>query len=364
MLKRKAIKMMVATDKVIGFETNPYKQTCRDILKGIIVDELGHKETITGASLCGASAEFEKQIAKEMPQALTYCIENNKQTAKISSQNMPKGCKLVVDDWNNAVNNIGSHFLNWMWADFCCNPTVENCKSVYEQMYQFGQNSSNTNPKVYAVTFDIGCRGISGGSKTAILRFLDSMFFCKHWNWEKESKRIDSQKSKTKELIKYLVKYFASDHEEDEWDNINEKYMPHTVIYYGGGKNKNNPCVPMLTMIYCLNDKYKITNQRWSWKREAGYEVTKFINLFDVKNGKAELTTNEGELKMKVKNVVKVIKAMQTIKQKSEGKSPVMISAGHKAWETRRKNEQKRKQSAAGHKAWETRRKNELAWLK
>jgi hypothetical protein len=360
MLKRKAIKMKVTTEKVIGFETNPYKQTCRNILKGIIADELGHKETITGASLCGASAEFENQVVRVLPQSKIFCIENNKQTAKIVSQKLPKdgSCELVVDSWRS-LGRTKIIELDWMWADFCCNPTFDNCLDVRREMCFLGDTEQ---PKVYAVTFDLGCRSIKGGSARASESLFEKPCYGgsqTEWKQFLERKRIEDNKEKTIGLIKHIIRFLATPH-----FSFDKGYMPHTVIFYGGGKNKNNPCVPMLTMIYCLNDKYKITNQRWSWKREAGYEVTKFINLFDVKNGKTELTTNEGVTKMKVKNVVKVIKAMQTTKQKSEGKSPVMIRAGHKAWETRRKNEQKRKQSAAGHKAWETRRKNELAWLK
>jgi len=351
---------MVATDKVIGFETNPYKQTCRDILKGIIVDELGHKETITGASLCGASAEFENQVVQALPQSKIFCIENNKQTAQLVAQKLPKdgSCELVVDNWYSIVEllkwdyKIERSWIDWMWADFCCNPTIDNCFAVKEDLISF-------RPKVYAVTFDLGCRGVKGGSNAVSNSLVESYPTV---NQEKELNRIEGNKEKTIGLIKHIIRFIATPH----YLNENQTYMPHTVIFYGGGKNKNNPCVPMLTMIYCLNDKYKITNQRWSWKREAGYEVTKFINLFDVKNGKngkAELTTNEGEIKMKAKNAVKVIKAVKKANAlKFDGKNPTMVIAGHKAWATRKLNEQqkKQKQAAAGHKAWATRRMNEF----
>jgi hypothetical protein len=365
--------MKVATEKVIGFETNPYKQTCRNILKDIIVSELGHQETITGVSLCGASAEFENQVVKALPNSFIYCVENNKQTAKIAAKNIPKQAKLVVENWDSMINDedIETTPIDWMWADFCCNPTFANCRLVKEDLSSFGA-------KVYAVTFDLGCRGIKGGSNHAALNLLNN---CNIIDFSRELLRIRSNKEKTVSLIKCIIRYLAT--KEKDWLLKNEyNYMPHTVIYYGGGKNKDNPCVPMLTMIYCLNDKYKITNQRWSWKREAGYEVTKFINLFDVKNnknGKAKPTTNEGESKMKVKNVVKVINAVKgNMENKFNGKNPVMIIAGHKAWATRLKNAQnaqnaqnattvtttltiQQKQSAAGRKAWETRRKNAMA---
>ncbi len=364
--------MKVATEKVIGFETNPYKQTCRNILKGIIASELGHQKTITGASLCGASAEFEKQVVQDLPQSKIYCIENNKQTAQIVSQKLPKdgSCKLVVNNWDSIWellqwdDEIERSWIDWMWADFCCNPTLDNCLTVKGDMYEF-------NPKVYAVTFDLGCRGVKGGSNAVSNSLVASYPTV---NQEKEHNRIQGNKTKTIGLIKHIIRFIATPYYSGE-----NGYMPHTVIYYGGGKNKDNPCVPMLTMIYCLNDKYKITNQRWSWKREAGYEVTKFINLFDVKNNKnnkAKPTTNEGESKMKVKNVVKVINAVKgnkgNMENKFNGKNPVMIIAGHKAWATRLKNAQtattvtttltiQQKQSAAGRKAWETRRKNAMA---
>lgn len=41
-------------------------------------------------------------------------------------------------------------------------------------------------------------------------------------------------------------------------------------------------------------------------------------------------------------------------------KNPVMVEAGKKAWETRRKNEAAQRRQAAAYKAWDTRRKNEL----
>ena len=329
---------MTTTKQVIGFESNPYKQINRDILTEILQEKIGNLPSTIGASLCGASAEFEKQFTQTMPNSKVFCIEHNKETAAKAQNFLPPQCMMVVGDWKKTINQLTlKNQLDWMWADFCCNPTEKNVQIAINDI-------RDRHPKVYAVTFDLGCRGIAGGANAA-QENLSTALYSGRWGYywseaqncmalgrrpnDKSKAAYKAAKRGTEGLIQMVIKAIG----------VETNYIPHTVVYYGGGKNKENPSVPMLTMIYCQDDQYKIGKKHWSWSRPFGYEGIKFVNLFKVKKGQTTLEQAMNEQGDRIKSIT-------------------MVEAGKKAWETRRANAKKRKKSEAAKKAWETRRAN------
>ena len=277
---------MTSTETVLGLEKNPYKQMVRNMILDIMKDELPADIAPKGISLCGASCKFERQVVNTFPNARTVCVEQTTDTLKRLRHMMPKGCKLYDGDWfdtdtedfftdsnagksvfpNMFGNDPDANVIHWQYFDSCSFATPY---LLHKVLHNRLQNLT----WIYALTLDLRCRKYGAdGTKEWLLESMEP--------WCKAQKSIEKSQNGTFGLIQAIVKFLTQKASYHQWARV----APHTVVYYPGGKNEVNPCIPMVTMVF-VDGHNEIKNQSWSWKRPMGYAGVRYIDLFNVKKG-------------------------------------------------------------------------------